>query len=328
MEEYIIGIDLGGTSAKMAFVKPNGEIVSKWSIPSDTTEQGSNVTANIIQSIQTTMDEAKLELKNIKGIGMGTPGSVDHQAKTVIGAYNLNWRTLQPIGRLFNDAFNVPFYLENDANVAALGEQWQGAGDNDEHVVMLTLGTGVGGGVIIDGKILHGSNGAAGEVGHLAVAVESGIACTCGKIGCLEAVASATGIVNLVDYHIKTYEGDTILARLIEEKQDLSAKNIFEAAVKGDEFSLFIVDRFAYYLGLAASHLANTLNPSKIVLGGGVSQAGEFLRSKVEQYCIEYTFPPIRDKTEIVLAQLGNDAGIIGAARLVTVDQSTEEFID
>lgn len=327
MSKKIIAIDLGGTSAKLALMDLEGNILEKWSVVTDKANKGQMIIANLIHSIQDKLIEFNITTEDILGIGMGSPGSVDHIGKTVIGAYNLNWTDKQLIGQAFKEAFNLPFYIENDANIAAVGEQWKGAGNNDKDVVMVTLGTGVGGGIVVEGELLHGSTGTAGEIGHITVDPESVIECTCGKRGCLEAVASATGIVNLAIHYLANYDEDTVLKDILSEEEVLSSKDIFTAAAQGDELASFVVDKFCKYLGLAVSHIANTLNSSKIVLGGGVSQAGELLRSKVEQYSKEYMFPTIRPVTEIVIAKLGNDAGIYGACKIVLNEQSKEELV-
>lgn len=321
MEDYIIAIDLGGTSAKLALINAEGNIIEKWSVVTDKLNEGKHIVPNLIRSIKDKIEDLNLDQNKIIGIGMGSPGSVDHVNRTVIGAYNLNWKVKQEIGLAFKEAFNIPFYIENDANIAAVGEQWQGAGDNEQNVVMVTLGTGVGGGIVVDGALVHGSIGAAGEIGHLTVDVDSEIECTCGKKGCLEAVASATGIVNLAVHYLGAYDDDTSLKTILQNEDHLTAVDIFNEAKRGDAFAGDIVEKFAKYLGLACSHIANTLNPSKIVLGGGVSQAGEYLREKVAKYSDQYTFPPIRKATHITIAQLGNDAGILGAAKIVLNEQ-------
>lgn len=321
MEDYIIAIDLGGTSAKLALIDAEGNIIEKWSVVTDKLNEGKHIVPNLIRSIKDKIEDLNIDQSRIIGIGMGSPGSVDHVNRTVIGAYNLNWKVKQEIGLAFQEAFNIPFYIENDANIAAVGEQWKGAGDNEQNVVMVTLGTGVGGGIVVDGALVHGAIGAAGEIGHLTVDVDSEIECTCGKKGCLEAVASATGIVNLAVHYLGAYDEDTALKTILQNEDHLTAVDIFNEAKRGDAFAGEIVEKFAKYLGLACSHIANTLNPSKIVLGGGVSQAGEYLREKVAKYSDQYTFPPIRKATHITIAQLGNDAGILGAAKIVLNEQ-------
>ncbi|MCW6683082.1 ROK family glucokinase [Aerococcaceae bacterium NML160702] len=316
MAKKILGIDLGGTSVKMAIISLEGEILEKWTIATNILEEGKHIVPGIIQSIQEHMERYQLSKEDFLGIGMGSPGKVDAERGTVIGAYNLNWRTLQPIKEAFESAFGIPFYIDNDANVAALGEQWKGAGNGAHDVVMFTLGTGVGGGVVTNGQLVRGFGGAAGEVGHITVDTETGFDCTCGKKGCLETVASATGVVNLARQFAEEYAGDSPIKKAVDDGA-VSAKEIFDAAKEGDYFANEVVTKFAKYLGLACSHIANTLNPSAIVLGGGVSAAGEFLLEKVSEYYYAYTFPQIRDNTHIMLATLGNDAGVIGAAQLV-----------
>lgn len=317
MSKKILGIDLGGTSVKFAIISSEGEIQEKWTIGTNILEDGKHIVPSIIQSIQEHMERYGLTKDDFLGIGMGSPGKVDAEAGTVIGAFNLNWRTLQRLKDAFEAALDMPFFLDNDANVAALGEQWKGAGNGEANVVMFTLGTGVGGGIVSGGQMVRGANGAAGEVGHITVETTDPIPCTCGKLGCLETVASATGIVNLARKFAEEYAGDSPIKAAVDNGDELSSKLIFDAAKEGDFFANHIVDMFARYLGLACSHVANTLNPSKIVIGGGVSAAGIFLLDKIQVFFNQYVFPPIKDTTQLVLAELGNDAGVIGAAQLV-----------
>lgn len=320
MSKKIIAIDLGGTTAKMAIISPEGEIQDKWSLQTQIVHGGSLIVPNLIKSIQDRLKLYHLQEKDILGIGMGTPGVVDSARGTVVGAYNLNWDTVQELKFQFNKAFKLPFYIENDANIAALGEQWLGAGQGEADVVMITLGTGVGGGIISSGSILKGSSHAAGEIGHITVDLSGKYICTCGKPGCLEAVASATGIVNIAREFSNNYEGDSEVKLMIDDGQEVSAKMIIDAAKKGDYFSLQVFEKFSMYLGLACSHLANILNPSTIVIGGGVSLAGNFLLNQVQKNFVNFTFKPVIEKTALKLATLGNDAGIIGAASLVIRD--------
>ena len=250
------------------------------------------------------------------GIGMGTPGSVDIEAGTVIGAYNLNWTTLQQVKSEIEKGTKIKFSIDNDANVAALGERWKGAGNNEQDVVFITLGTGVGGGIVMNGQLLHGIAGCAGEVGHITVD-PNGFECTCGKRGCLETIASATGVVRVARKLAEEYAGGSKLKARLDNGEDITSKDVFELAeAEGDDLALMVVDKVTFYLGLACGNLGNTLNPSTIVIGGGVSAAGEFLRSRVENYFKQFTFPQVRESTKIKLAELGNEAGVIGAASL------------
>lgn len=311
----IIGIDLGGTSIKMAIVSIEGNVLQKWSIPTNILDNGQHIVSDIIQSIKEQLDMQQIEWSEVLGIGMGTPGQVDFKNGTVIGAYNLGWSQEQLLKEQFEQVFPVPFFVDNDANVAALGEQWQGAGCNASDVVMVTLGTGVGGGVIIDGKLVHGDKGIAGEIGHIQVE-RDGFSCTCGLTGCLETVASATGIVNLARRQSKGSHMVSPLKDLVNDGV-ADAKVIFDMAKDGDAFAISVVDEFALNLGLACANIAHLLNPSYIVIGGGVSAAGDYLLDKVNNVFLKHTLPLVKDSTQLALATLGNDAGIIGAASLV-----------
>lgn len=318
-EKKLIGIDLGGTSVKFAVVSSDGSIIDKWSIMTDISEEGSLITPSIIDSLKTYMSDHGFTSEDFIGIGMGSPGTVNKENGTVIGAYNLNWKTLQPLRESIEGATGIPFFIDNDANVAALGEQWIGAGNNEPNVVFITLGTGVGGGVIMNGQLLHGAGGAAGEIGHMTVDRE-GYDCTCGKKGCLETVASATGVVRVAKDRAFNYQGDSKLKESILSDEPVDTKVIMDAAKEGDAFAISVVDEISDYLGLACGNIANLLNPSTIVIGGGVSKAGEFLAEKIRDRFKVYAFPTIREDTHIRIAELGNDAGVIGASSLVLAE--------
>ncbi|HEL2356155.1 TPA: ROK family glucokinase [Streptococcus suis] len=317
MSKKIIGIDLGGTSVKLAILTTEGEIQEKWSIKTNILDDGSHIVPDIIDSIKQRFDTHGLTKDDFLGVGMGSPGVVDSEAGTVIGAYNLNWKTLQLVKDQFEAALGLPFFIDNDANVAALGEQWVGAGNNNPNVVFMTLGTGVGGGVIAAGNLIRGVKGAGGELGHITVDFDEPFACTCGKKGCLETVASATGIVNLSRRYADQYAGDAKLKQMIDDEQDVTAKDVFDLAKEGDDLALIVYRHFSEYLGVACANIAAVLNPAYIVLGGGVSAAGEFLLDGVRKVFAENSFPQIKESTQIVLATRGNDAGVLGAASLV-----------
>ncbi|HEL9589993.1 TPA: ROK family glucokinase [Streptococcus suis] len=317
MSKKIIGIDLGGTSVKLAILTTEGEIQEKWSIKTNILDDGSHIVPDIIDSIKQRFETHGLTKDDFLGVGMGSPGVVDSEAGTVIGAYNLNWKTLQLVKEQFETALGLPFFIDNDANVAALGEQWVGAGNNNPNVVFMTLGTGVGGGVIAAGNLIRGVKGAGGELGHITVDFDEPFACTCGKKGCLETVASATGIVNLSRRYAEQYAGDAKLKQMIDDGQDVTAKDVFDLAKEGDDLALIVYRHFSEYLGVACANIAAVLNPAYIVLGGGVSAAGEFLLDGVRKVFAENSFPQIKESTQIVLATRGNDAGVLGAASLV-----------
>lgn len=311
----LIGIDLGGTSVKFAILTFDGDILHKWSIETNTMNDGESIVPNIIESINENLTVHNLAISDILGIGMGSPGAVNFEEGTVIGAYNLGWKTLIRVRDQIEAAMGIPFFLDNDANVAALGELWKGAGEGEDNVVFVTLGTGIGGGVIVIGKLVHGA-AAAGELGHIIVDPD-GYECTCGNRGCLETVASATGIVRLAMDIAKQFNGESSLKNVIDEGQKVTAKLVFDLANEQDALALLIIDKFSYYLGLACGNITNILNPNSIVIGGGVSAAGEVLLKSVEKYFLKFTFPPLVQTTKLKLAQLGNDAGVIGAAWLV-----------
>ncbi|MCY7210692.1 ROK family glucokinase [Streptococcus sp. IsoGale021] len=317
MSKKIIGIDLGGTSVKFAILTQEGEVQEKWSIKTNILDEGSHIVDDMIESINHRLRLLGLGAEDFIGIGMGSPGVVDREKGTVIGAYNLNWKTLQPVKEKIEKATGISFFIDNDANVAALGERWKGAGENQPDVVFMTLGTGVGGGIVAEGKLLHGVAGAAGELGHITVDFDQPILCTCGKKGCLETVASATGIVNLTRRYADEYAGDAELKKLIDNGEDVNAKIVFDLAKAGDELALIVYRNFARYLGIACANIGSILNPSTIVIGGGVSAAGEFLLDGVRKVYEENSFPQVRMSTKLALATLGNDAGVIGAASLV-----------
>lgn len=317
MSKKILGIDLGGTSVKFAILTETGEIQQKWSIGTNILDEGSHIVPDIIASIKHRMDLYDMTAEDFLGIGMGSPGAVNRERGTVFGAYNLNWKKTIEIKKVIESEMGLPFFIDNDANVAALGEKWQGAGADDDNVVFVTLGTGVGGGVITDGNLVHGVAESGGELGHITVDPHGGFDCTCGKKGCLETVASATGVLNLTRKLSEEYAGDSQLKTLVDDGADITSKEVFDLAKQGDDLAERVVDEFSFYLGLACSHLGNILNPKFIVIGGGVSNAGEFLLEKVRHNFAQFTFPNVRETTKIKIAELGNDAGVIGASYLV-----------
>lgn len=316
MTKKLLGIDLGGTSVKLAILTEEGEIQQKWSIETDILDGGKNIVSDIIQSIKHRLDLYEMKRTDFIGIGMGSPGAVDREKGTVTGAYNLNWKDTQEVKKPIEEALNIPFYIDNDANVAALGEKWKGAGSDNRDVVFVTLGTGVGGGIIANGDLIHGTADSGGEIGHITID-PGGFECTCGKRGCLETVASATGIINLARKYSEEFSGESKLKNMIDDGRQVTAKDVFDMAKEGDEFAEIVVDQFAYFLGLACSHIGNMLNPKFIIIGGGVSNAGEFLIEQVRTYFKENAFFNVRQTTQIRVAELGNDAGVIGAAYLV-----------
>ncbi|HGD5520237.1 TPA: ROK family glucokinase [Streptococcus agalactiae] len=322
MSKKLLGIDLGGTTIKFGILTLEGEVQEKWAIETNTLENGRHIVSDIVESLKHRLSLYGLTKDDFLGIGMGSPGAVDRTSKTVTGAFNLNWADTQEVGSVIEKEVGIPFFIDNDANVAALGERWVGAGANNPDVVFVTLGTGVGGGVIADGNLIHGVAGAGGEIGHMIVDPENGFTCTCGNKGCLETVASATGVVRVARQLAEQYEGSSAIKVAIDNGDTVTSKDIFIAAEDGDKFANSVVERVSRYLGLAAANISNILNPDSVVIGGGVSAAGEFLRSRVEKYFVTFAFPQVKKSTKIKIAELGNDAGIIGAASLANQQAS------
>ncbi|HHS2854610.1 TPA: ROK family glucokinase [Streptococcus agalactiae] len=322
MSKKLLGIDLGGTTIKFGILTLEGEVQEKWAIETNTLENGRHIVSDIVESLKHRLSLYGLTKDDFLGIGMGSPGAVDRTSKTVTGAFNLNWADTQEVGSVIEKEVGIPFFIDNDANVAALGERWVGAGANNPDVVFVTLGTGVGGGVIADGNLIHGVAGAGGEIGHMIVDPENGFMCTCCNKGCLETVASATGVVRVARQLAEQYEGSSAIKAAIDNGDTVTSKDIFIAAEDGDKFANSVVERVSRYLGLAAANISNILNPDSVVIGGGVSAAGEFLRSRVEKYFVTFAFPQVKKSTKIKIAELGNDAGIIGAASLANQQAS------
>lgn len=311
----LIGVDLGGTTIKFSILTKDGEVQQKWSQETNVLSEGSLIIPDIIESINHHLDLYKMKPEEFDGIGMGTPGGVNRQEGSVSGAFNLNWNENHKVFpvRDITEGTGIKTYLENDANVAALGERWLGAGNNSDNVVFVTLGTGVGGGVILNGKLVTGIAGGAGEIGHVTVDV-NGYECNCGKTGCLETVASATGIVRVARDMAEEYSGTSQLKAMLDNGDDISAKDVYDLAKVDDALALKVVKKVSMYLGLALGNVANTLNPEYIIIGGGVSAAGDFLLEHINEYYLKYTFPLVKESTKLKLATLGNGAGVIDAA--------------
>ena len=311
MKKYCLGVDIGGTTVKIGLFTEDGNVQDKWEIVTRKDEGGKYILSDIAESINAKLAGEKIDIKNVVGIGLGIPGPITADG-TVLKCVNLGWG-------IFNVAEEVKkltgisnVKVGNDANVAALGEMWQGGGKGHQNLVMITLGTGVGGGIIIDGNILTGSKGAAGEIGHITVNYDEEDTCNCGKRGCLEQFASATGIVKEAKRLLLVSDKPSKLRDL----QYLSAKAIFDAAKEGDELANELVDQLARYLGIAASHIAAVVDPEAFVIGGGVSKAGEILTSRIKKNYESHVMFALQNK-EFKLAELGNDAGIFGCAKMV-----------
>lgn len=317
MDKWLIGVDLGGTTTKLAFLTEEGFILKKWEIPTDISNNGERIVPNITQSLHEKLAEMNQTKNNVLGIGIGAPGPIDHENGIVFEAVNLGWKESYALQENLAKAADLPVILDNDANCAALGEMWTGAGKGAKDLICVTLGTGVGGGIITNGQVVHGIKGAGGEIGHMTIDPFEGYQCNCGKKGCLETVASATGIVRIAKDRLSLFTKDSILKTMMINEGGISAKDVFDAAREEDELALEIVNHFAFYLGLAIANLGNVLNPEAIIIGGGVSKAGNTLLNPVKKYFSTFTFSTVRESSHVSIASLGNDAGVVGAAWLV-----------
>ncbi|WHY76123.1 ROK family glucokinase [Neobacillus sp. WH10] len=316
-EQWITGVDLGGTTTKIAFIAMGGEIVHKWEIPTDNSNEGQNITTNIASAIDEKLAQLGETKDKLVGIGMGAPGPVDYETGIILNVVNLGWKDNYPLKESLEAASSLPAAIENDANCAALGEMWKGAGNGAKDLVCVTLGTGVGGGVIANGNIVQGINGAAGEIGHITAIPSGGAPCNCGKSGCLETVASATGIVRLAMLELNKNDSSGELSKLFVENGKITAKDVFDCARNGDQLAKKVLEEVSFHLGFVLANIANTLNPEKIVLGGGVSKAGNILLEAVNNNFAKFAFSAVRNSTDLALATLGNDAGVLGAAWLI-----------
>lgn len=306
---HCFGVDIGGTTVKIGLFKLDGEIVDKWEIPTRTENKGEAILPDIAKSLEEKLSALDIAKEDVQGIGIGIPAPVNAEG-IVENTANLGWG-YKEVKREMEELSGLTVQAGNDANVAALGEMWLGAGKGQKDMIMVTLGTGVGGGVIVNGRPITGNNGAGGEIGHLCVNYEETDKCGCGKTGCLEQYASATGITRLARIRLQKKEDPSVL-----REQELSAKAVFDALKDGDKVAEEIAEEFGSYLGHAMANLAAVTDPAVIVIGGGVSKAGTILLQYVEKYFQEKAFFSNKG-TKFVLAKLGNDAGICGAAKLI-----------
>lgn len=305
----VFGIDLGGTTVKLGLFDEKGCVQDKWEIKTRTENGGELILGDIAQSILDKMQEKNIEKKDVIGAGIGVPGPVDANG-IVHRCVNLGWGEFN-VSEKLSELLGVTIKAGNDANVAALGEMWQGGGKGYQNMIAITLGTGVGGGVIIDGKILAGAQGAAGELGHLHVEDEETDLCGCGNTGCLEQYASATGVVRLAKRRLAKDDKPSALRGI-----EVTAKDVWEQVKAGDELAMEIAEQFGEYLGKGLAAVTAVVNPEIIVIGGGVSKAGTILIEYIEKYYRKYAFHASRD-IKMAMATLGNDAGIFGAAKMV-----------
>ena len=311
MANYIYGIDLGGTTVKMGLFDGEGTMLDKWEIVTRKENEGKQILPDIAASIQQKNKEKSIAASEILGIGMGVPGPVNEEG-VVLKCANLGWGIFSVAEELQKLTGISRIKVGNDANVAALGEQWKGGGRGFDSIVMVTLGTGVGGGIVLNSKILTGSNGAAGEIGHMTVNLHENKVCGCGKRGCLEQYSSATAIMR--DARERVANSDT--PSLLRDYPEITGREIFDAYQAGDDMAEDVVNTFAEYLGLGLSHVAQVVDPDAFVLGGGVSKNGPVVVDVVREKYEKNVMFALKDK-EFRLAELGNDAGMYGAVRMV-----------
>jgi len=310
MKKYGFGVDIGGTTIKMGFFETTGQLLDKWEIKTNTANGGVDILSDVAKAIDNKLAQETISKDEVQGVGIGVPGPVRSDG-VVNRCVNLGWgivNVAEELGALTGLAVKVG----NDANVAALGEMWQGGAKGCKDVVMVTLGTGVGGGIIVDGKIVAGFNGAGGEIGHITVNPDEIEACNCGQYGCLEQYTSATGIVRMAKRKLAKSDDETSLRKF----EPLTAKDIFDEAKAGDELAKELVDELGEILGATLSKIACVVNPEVFVIGGGVSKAGAILMDTIQDHYKETAFHAAKD-TRFELATLGNDAGIYGCMAML-----------
>lgn len=310
-ENIYIGVDLGGTAIKVGICSEEGKLLQTYEGPTEADKGAETLIDNIERYVRHIVEQSEFDWEQVKGIGAGVAGFTNVREGIIILAPNVGLRDFH-IRKILEDRLGKPVMIDNDANVAALGEAWGGAGAGIDNCVCYTLGTGVGGGIIINGKIYQGFSGLAGELGHISVVPDlEAIQCGCGKMGCLETVSSATGIIRMGKDAVVRGERTTL--SLVEK---ITAKDVFDAAKAGDEVSIRIVNRAAYYIGKSLAAVALVLNPELVIIGGGVSKAGDILFDEIRSVFAQLTPEPTQAGLRIVPAVLGNDAGIVGAAGL------------
>ena len=312
MSKYAFGVDVGGTTVKLGLFNDEGHVLDKWEIPTVKDNGGEKVLPDIAASIKNKMQEKNITAEELVGVGIGAPGAVNDDGYMVNGAVNIGWGAFNLADEL-KSKLDLPVTVKagNDANVAALGEMWQGGGKGYANLVAVTLGTGVGGGIILGGKILTGTNGAGGEIGHIHIEDNETEECGCKNKGCLEQYTSATGITRLANRRLQKDDAPSVL-----RNGEVSAKTVFDAVKAGDKVAIEIAEQFGEYLGKGLAAVSAVVDPQIFVIGGGVSKAGDILFKYIEPSYVRCAFGPCK-KAKFALAKLGNDAGIYGAAALV-----------
>ena len=307
--KYGFGIDLGGTTVKIAYFDENGTMLDKWEIPTVTANGGDQILPDIAASVKEYLTSHKIPASDILGIGIGVPGAVNGKG-VVNRCVNLGWGVFN-IAEDLSKLTGFPVKAGNDANVAALGEYWKGGGKGCDNMLFVTLGTGVGGGIVVDGNLLHGAHGSGAEIGHLLLNRDETLRCNCGKYGCVEQYCSATGVVRLAQRHLAATDAPSSLRAL----ENMTCKDIFDAGKAGDKEALAILDQVYRYMGEFLGNVCSVVDPEVVVIGGGVSKAGQVLLDGIVPYFKKYVFHAASG-ARFALASLGNDAGAYGAFKL------------
>ena len=313
MAKYIYGIDIGGTTVKMGLFDEKGDMLEKWEIVTRKENNGENILPDIVKSIKEKNSEKSIETDDILGIGMGVPGPITEDGR-VLKCANLGWGIFSVADEMSKLTGVKKVKVGNDANVAALGEQWRGGGRGFDNIVMVTLGTGVGGGIIMNGEILTGENGAAGEIGHITVNPKETLTCGCGCKGCLEQYSSATGVIRLAKERLEASDKPSELRKFADD--EIGGKEVFDAYKAGDELAAEAVDEFAAYLGMGLGNVASVVDTQAFVIGGGLSKNGPIVIELIKKQYEKNVMFALKN-TEFRLAELGNDAGMYGAVRMV-----------
>ncbi|GED29274.1 ROK family protein [Brevibacillus centrosporus] len=312
--EYAIGLDLGGTKILAGLIDGRGQIVSQKQLPTSSDDGEQAVINRVLAAIEAVMADASVEGNQVRGVGIASAGVIDSAKNEVIFASNLGWRNV-PIGQLIQERFDLPAYLMNDANASAVAEWMWGAGKGTQNMIYVTVSTGVGAGIICNGRLLTGNDGSAGEFGHISIDWKGPI-CRCGNRGCLENYSSGTAIENMARTKIANRDS-SFSGSLLEGHEALTAKQIGEAALQGDRFSIGILKQAGFYLGIGATNLIHLFNPELLVFGGGVMNSAPVILEEIEKGVTAHCIPGLANQVRVELNQLGTESGVMGAAGLL-----------
>jgi glucokinase len=314
MQPLYVGLDVGGTSMKAGVVDDAGKPLSNVSLPTEAQRGQEFGLERMCESIRAAVAEAGLSMDRITAIGVATPGTMDIPAGIILDPFNLRpWKNV-PVRQHIHDVFHLPTAFQNDANAAAFGEFWAGAGRGARSLVMFTLGTGIGGGIILGDKVVEGEHSHGAEIGHIKIEMTRPRQCGCGRWGCLEAYASALSVVKRTREALAEDAGRSSLHAVLRDQGDLTSRDVFDAASGGDELAARIVEDTAFFLAVGATNLMHTIDPDVVTFGGGMIAAGDAFLERIRWHVRQLAFPVPAERTRICYAELGSDAGFIGAA--------------